>query len=116
METARVMQAIRGVPHKIYLKGVSRCRDSSGKVYVFTFIYLATAFARGPFINYFTVSFYIVAPHYWICILGRMRHTLASYNYLVGHFQAMQLLKLRLLRLKIYNIIVTVNLDHHAKT
>jgi hypothetical protein len=35
-------------------------------MYFSKLIYSATAFARGTFINYFTISFYIVARYYWI--------------------------------------------------
>ncbi len=50
---------------------------------------------------------------------------MASYNYFVVNFQAMQLLKFivkvqkilaRLFRPKTKNIIVTINPDHHSET
>ena len=50
---------------------------------------LATTFARGMLINYFTISFYIFARYYWICILGRVRYTMAFYNYFVVNLQTM---------------------------
>jgi hypothetical protein len=40
-------------------------------VCISSFIYSATAFARGTYINYFMISFYIVARYYRIGILRR---------------------------------------------
>ena len=34
--------------------------------------YSAAAFVRDTFKNYFTISFYIVQPYYWIGIFGRL--------------------------------------------
>ncbi len=41
---------------------------------------------------------------------------MASYNYFIVNFQAMKLLKLRLFRLKLKNIIVAINPGHHSET
>ena len=64
-------------------------------------------------INYFTISFYIFARYYWICILGRVRYNMAFYNYFVVNLQTIKLLRL-IVNPK--NIIVTINSDHHSET